>query len=187
MVVRNCRSQWCQELRWECVGTISGRILLHRHVCCTQVTTRYGLHSEQNNQPAGVATSPKKRFCLASSLCFSCAHDSLHVCVSFCTHMFACDIHQYDPGQRASYDLPYGHEWVEHGYVQEPRWDTAVHGTCTGPCKMIFSYVRTQETQINHRTESLLWVWIQDQRDWNFDHTEKHDGLGRVWNYSICE
>ena len=45
---RNCRKQWCQELRRECVRTTSGRTLLHRHAYWTQVQTRYVLHSEQN-------------------------------------------------------------------------------------------------------------------------------------------
>ena len=69
--------------------TISGRSLLHRHACCTQSTTRYDLHSEQNNQPTGVATSPKKRFCLTSSLCFSCAHERV---MTFPMNASACSM-----------------------------------------------------------------------------------------------
>ena len=92
MVVRNCRRQRCQELRRKCVGTTCGRSLLHRHASCTQAATRYGLDSEQNSHVAGVATSPKKRFCLASSLCFLCAHEASYVWVSFCAHMYACDV-----------------------------------------------------------------------------------------------
>ncbi len=169
-----------------CVVTTCGRILLHRHASCTQAATRYGLDSEQNSHLTGVPTSPKKRFYLTSSLCFLCAHEASYVWVSFCAHMYACDILQWDPWQRASYDLPYEREGALHRHVQEVRWGTPVQATCACPWKKIFSYVRTQETQRNHRTKDLLWVCIHTQRDCGFEHAEKHDGFGRAWNCKVC-
>ncbi len=82
--------------------------------------------------------------------------------------------------------MPYPRERVQHGHVKESRWDTPVHGPCVCPWKKIFSCVRAQETQWNHRTKTLLWVCMHVHRDWSFEYSEEHDGLGRVWNCSVC-
>jgi hypothetical protein len=39
--------------------------------------------------------------------------------------------------------------------------------------KKIFSCVRAQETQQNHRTKALLWACMHDQRDCGFEHAQK--------------
>ena len=69
-------------------------------------------------------------------------------------------------------------ERVHHGHVQEARWDTVVYGTCACPCKKIFSCVWTQETQRNHRTESLLWVCMHAQRDCSLSTPKNKTSLG---------
>jgi DNA polymerase III psi subunit len=143
------------------------------------------MHPARKPPPVMVLTVSKTRISVAlqrarkSSFawrvrCVSCVRTKLHMSgylfVHTCMHV----------RQRTSYDLPYEREGVLHRHVQEARWVTPVQATCACPWKKIFSCVRAQETQRNHRTKALLWTSIHAQRDCGFEHAEKHDGLGRA-------
>ena len=78
--------------------------------------------------------------------------------------------------------MPYPRERVQHGHVKESRWDTPVHGPCVCPWKKIFSCVRAQETQWNHRTKTLLWVWWTSSGTTVLSTPKKMTGLGDIFH-----
>ncbi len=62
---------------------------------------------------------------------------------------------------------------------------TTVSEACSHAWSKMFSCVRPQETQRHHCTKTF-WADMVTQRDCSFQHTEKHDGFGREWNFSVC-
>ncbi len=104
--------------------------------------------------------------------CVSCLRTKLHMSEYLFVHI--------------SMHVTYSNKILGNETVtKEARWGKPVQATCTCPWKKIFSSVRAQETQWNHRTKTLLWVWMHAQWDCGFEYVEKHDGLGSVWNCKV--